>query len=178
MKRVLSISKNRRVDSLTIGKFDGMHIAHQKLFEGLGKNGAILSIDKKRREYLTPPNTKKRYTKYPIYQITLKEVIGLNGYEFMREILFAFPKLKRIIVGYDFRFGKDRLFCAWDLKKIFNGKVMISPEIKLDALPVHTSIIKEFIKFGDVATANRLLGREYEIRGKIIKGQGIGRRSI
>ena len=64
------------------------------------------------------------------------------------------------------------------LKELFNGDVLVIDEIKIDDIPVHTRIIREYLKDGDIKTANKLLGKEYKIYGQQITGQGLGAKNF
>ncbi|MGM0519640.1 MAG: bifunctional riboflavin kinase/FAD synthetase [Campylobacterota bacterium] len=174
MKKSSSILVNKdTITSIAVGGFDGMHYAHQELFKNLDKNGAILSIESGYAN-LTPKKYRQEYCKYPIFYYELDEIKHLDGLEFIELIKYEFPKLKRVVVGFDFCFGKNRKYCVSQLKEIFNGEVIILDEIKLDDIPVHSRVIRQYLKKGDIKTANRLLAKEYKIFGKHIKGQGLG----
>ena len=86
-----------------------------------------------------------------------------------------FKNLKKIVVGFDFCFGKNRAYKADDLNSLFNGEVVVVPEIKLNNSSVHSRVIREFIKEAKIKEANDFLGKEYKICGNIIKGQGLGK---
>ena len=89
-----------------------------------------------------------------------------------------FKNLKKIVVGFDFCFGKNRAYKTQDLKKIFDGVVVVIPEIKLNNFPVHSRYIREFLLNGDIEKANSFLGKEYKIFGKHIVGQGLGKKEF
>lgn len=170
-----STIKNSEIKELAIGRFDGMHLAHQKLFSKLNKDsGAILAIDPGYSN-LTPHIYKKRYTKLPIIFLKLEKIKHIDGLEFIKSLKEEFANLEKIVVGYDFRFGKDRKYDIYDLGRAFDGIVEVIEEIKVDSIGVHSKVIREYISMGDFAIANKLLGREYIITGNQIRGQGIGK---
>lgn len=178
MKKNSSILVNKNsITSIAIGGFDGMHIAHQELFDNLDANGAILSIESGYAN-LTPKRYRQEYSIYPIYYYVLDNIKHLEGTEFIKLIREEFPNLKKIVVGFDFCFGKNRKYCVKDLDKLFEGEVVIIDEISLDGNPVHSRHIREFIKDGDLQTAKKFLGKEYKIYGTQIKGQGLGSKSF
>ncbi|MCG3675028.1 bifunctional riboflavin kinase/FAD synthetase [Aliarcobacter butzleri] len=166
------VNKNT-ITAIAIGGFDGMHIAHQELFKNLGENGAIVSIESGFAN-LTPKSYRQEYSKYPIYYYVLDNIKKLEGVEFIKLLKEEFPKLEKIVVGYDFCFGKNRSCSTQDLEKLFDGEVIIIPEIKVDNIAVHSRTIREFIKDGNIELANKLLGKEYKIYGFLQKGQGLG----
>lgn len=168
-----NIDKNS-IDSIAIGGFDGMHIAHQELFKNLNSNGAIISIETGYAN-LTPKKNRQEYTKYPIFYYDLEDIKALDGVEFIKMLQDDFKNLKKIVVGFDFGFGKNRAYKADDLNSLFDGEVVVVPEIKLNNSSVHSRVIREFIKEAKIKEANDFLGKEYKICGTVIKGQGLGK---
>lgn len=178
MKKNSSILVNKStITSIAIGGFDGMHIAHQELFKNLNKNGAIVSIESGYAN-LTPKRHRQEYSIYPIYYYVLENIRHLEGHEFIHLLKEEFPNLQKIVVGYDFCFGKNRKYCVNDLKKLFDGEVVVIEEIKLDGIGVHSRVIREFISEGNIELANKLLGKDYKIYGLQIKGQGLGSKNF
>jgi len=165
------------VDSLAIGAFDGMHIAHQELFKRLTKNGAILIIDKNSAQ-LTPGEYRCEYTDKKCFFYDLKEIKDLDAKGFVEKLKEDFKNLKKIVVGYDFAFGKDRKYKIDDLKRYFDGEVEVVSEVKYKGISVHSRVIKEFLKKGDIKMANALLGHTYKIVGDVIKGRGLGKKEL
>ncbi len=127
---------------------------------------------------LTPGKYRCLYTKKPCFFIQLSQIKGLSGKEFIEFLKKEFPNLKKIVVGYDFYFGKNRANSAKDLKNIFDKEVEIVDEIKIEGISVHSRTIRDIIKAGDIAKAKKLLGRDYSIFGKVIKGLGIGSKEL
>ncbi len=178
MKKNFSTLVNKdTITSIAIGGFDGMHSAHQELFKQLDSNGAILSIESKYAT-LTPKKYRQEYSKYPIYYYVLDEIKHLKGNKFIQLLKKEYPKLKKIVVGFDFCFGKDRGYCIQELKNIFDGEVIVVDEYKINNIPVHSRTIREYISNGDLETANKLLNKAYKIYGTQVKGQGIGAKSF
>ena len=178
MKKSSSILVNKNtITSIAIGGFDGMHSAHQELFKNLDENGAILSIESGYAN-LTPKRYRQEYSIYPIYYYVLENIRHLEGDEFIKLIKEEFPNLKKIVVGFDFCFGKNRKYCIEKLKDLFNGEVLVIDEIKIDEIPVHSRIIRQYLKDGNIKMSNKLLGKEYKIYGQQIKGQGLGTKSF
>ncbi len=178
MKKSSSILINKKeISAIAIGGFDGMHYAHQKLFENLGTNGGIVSIESGFAN-LTPKSYRQEYSIYPIYYYELENIKHLSGHEFINLLKEEFPNLKKIVVGFDFCFGKNRENCIPQLKELFKGEVVVVEEIKIDNIAVHSRIIREYLKEGNIKFANRLLGKNYKIFGDQIKGQGLGSKSF
>ena len=178
MKKSSSILVNKNsITAIAIGGFDGMHLAHQELFKNLGENGGIVAIESGYAN-ITPKTYRQEYSNYPIYYYSLENIKHLTGEKFILLLKEEFPNLKKIVVGFDFCFGKNRKYCINDLKELFDGEVQVIKEVKIDDISVHSHIIREYIKNGNINTSNKLLGRKYKIFGEQIKGQGLGSKSF
>ena len=177
MKNSSTLVNKDTITSIAIGGFDGMHIAHQTLFSKLTKNGAIVTIESGYAN-LTPKSYRQEYSKFPIYYYVLSNIKHLTGEEFIKHLQEEFPNIEKIVVGFDFCFGKNRKHCVTDLSKLFDGEVVIIDEVAVNNIPVHSRIIREYIKDGDFSTANALLGKKYKIHGQQIRGQGLGSKSF
>ena len=154
---------------ITIGGFDGVHLAHQALIK---KADIVLVIEK--GSSITPGFDRLFYINKKTDFLDLEKIKNLSPVEFI-DILKKY-NVNTIIVGEDFRFGKNRSGDINLLKKYFN--VEIVNEIKIDNIGVHSKIIREFIKKGEIKKANKFLGRNYKIRGYQIKGQGLGNKEL
>ncbi len=166
-----------KVEAVAIGAFDGMHKAHQELLKRLGHNGAVVVIDKNTAT-LTPGQERCRYTHYPCFFFDLPSIKHLDAKGFVELLKRTFPNLKKIVVGYDFAFGKDRRYGIEDLRRLFDGVVEVVPEQKLGELSIHSRYIKELLKKGEIELANKMLGRYYSVRGRVVAGQGIGKEEL
>ena len=161
------------ITSIAIGGFDGMHLAHQELFNRLDDCGAIVVIETGYAN-LTPKVNRALYSKYPLYYYPLQDIKHLNGKEFVSLLMEEYPNLKKIVVGFDFKFGVKAGYSISDLKKLFLGEVIIVDEFVYDNIAVHSRVIRDFISSGDIETANVFLDKSYLIEGFHIKGQGLG----
>jgi riboflavin kinase/FMN adenylyltransferase len=166
-----------KIDSIAIGVFDGLHLGHRELLKRLTPNGAILIIYKEKAN-ITPGFTRERFTKFPCVFMKFATIKELDCSGFVALLMSKFPFLKKIVVGYDFKFGANRACDIYDLKQIFKGTIEVVDEFFIDGVSVHSSKIREFIRDGNIKQANRFLGREYSIIGKVIKGQGLGKKEL
>ena len=166
-----------KVESIAIGGFDGMHIGHQQLFDQLGTHGAIVVIETGYAN-MTPGREREKHTHYPIVYYPLNDIRHLEGEEFVHYLLAQFPKLTKIVVGYDFHFGKDRRYSHQDLKGFFKGEVCVVDQVTIDNDSVHSHKIRAKLQIGDIHGANRFLGHNYCISGNVITGQGIGKKEL
>ncbi len=163
----------KKISSIALGAFDGIHIAHQELIQ---RADGVVIIEK--GAVLTPGKARCKYVDKPCFFYQLSEIKDLDAKAFVELLKRDFPQLKKIVVGYDFAFGKDRRYSINDLKKLFDGEVEVVEEIKLDGVSVHSRVIKEYLKEGRIQEANRLLGRCYQIEGRIVKGLGLGSKEL
>jgi len=163
--------------AIAIGGFDGMHIGHQHLFAELGDKGTIVVIETGYAN-LTPKKERENFTKYPILYIDLKEIRHLDGKEFVSLLQEKFPKLQKIVVGYDFHFGKDRKYSFDDLRSFFSKEVKVVDEVSFHGDSIHSHKIRTKIKIGDIKGANDFLGHNYTIKGALVAGQGIGKKEL
>ncbi len=166
-----------KVDSIAIGGFDGMHVGHQSLFGELGAHGAIVVIETGYAN-LTPSCEREHYTHYPIVYYSLEDIRHLEGEEFVAMLQKRFPHLKKIVVGYDFHFGKNRRYSHANLGELFKGEVKVVQQVCIEDDSVHSHKIRAKIQIGDISGANRFLGHNYQIKGSVIKGQGIGKTDL
>ncbi|MBN2963777.1 bifunctional riboflavin kinase/FAD synthetase [Sulfurospirillum sp. T05] len=169
--------KKDSVTAIAIGGFDGVHLGHQQLIARLGEHGALLVIDKDEAN-LTPGTKRSQYAKYPCMFYHFLKVKDLSGEEFIALLKKEFPNLRKIVVGYDFCFGAKRAHRANDLPLLFDGEVEIVKEFLFEGISVHSSTIRTQLREGNIALANRLLGREYGIVGTVIAGQGLGKKVL
>ena len=154
---------------VTIGGFDGMHLAHMQLIK---KSDAYIVIEK--NSTLTPYFDRIFYESKMLELLELKNIKHLSKEEFIEKLKNY--GIKKIVIGYDFKFGKKRSGNIKDLKKAFEVEVI--EEIKHKNIPVHSHIIRTFIKNNEITKANELLGHTYKIKGSKIKGQGLGSKEL
>lgn len=170
--------QKKSVVSACIGGFDGMHLGHMRLFSELDQDGAVIVISKRAKSSLTPGKSRQKQTKIPCFFYDLDDICHLHGSEFIRLLKKDFINLKKIIVGYDFKFGKNRSCNAENLKEFFDGDVVIVDEVCLNGIGIHSSIIKGFIHNGDMESTTKFLGRRYCVVGEVMPGQGIGAKEL
>lgn len=166
-----------KIRAIAIGGFDGIHKGHQQLFGELGGSGGILVIDTEHTN-LTPREFRERYVDFPVFYLDLPDILQLTPGEFIEMLTVRFPKLEKIVVGYDFRFGHKRSGEAKDISRYFDGEVVVVSEVKVNGISVHSRTIRGYIRVGDMQQAKKLLGRNYVIGGEVISGQGLGMRRL
>jgi len=167
------VTKNH-IHSITIGSFDGLHLGHQEL---ISQADMIVAIERN-SGYLTAGFKRSFYTDKPITIYHFEKIKALTPEAFVTKLQHDFPQLEKIIVGYDFHFGKDKAGDGAYLQEIFEGEVIIVDQVTLEGIPVHSRTIKQLLREGDICLANRLLGRAYQIDGSVIRGQGLGAKAL
>ncbi|MCJ7467489.1 MAG: bifunctional riboflavin kinase/FAD synthetase, partial [Maribacter sp.] len=197
-----SISKFDKEHStvITIGTFDGVHIGHRKILERLIKNARELHLKSLVLTFFPHPrmvlqkdteikllNTLGEKTKileklgldYLIVHPFTKEFSRLSAAQFVRDNLVNGLKMKKIILGYDHRFGRNRNANIQDLKVFgttFNFVVEEIPAQEIDSVSVSSTKIRHALEEGKIKTANKYLGYRYMLTGTVKKGKGLGRK--
>ncbi|TEU04563.1 MAG: bifunctional riboflavin kinase/FAD synthetase [Candidatus Aminicenantes bacterium] len=183
---------------VAIGNFDGVHLGHQKILlylekkakefelfslvltffphpgQILGKNGIkmIQTLDQRIREI----------NKFDIHAVLIipfdERFASLSGQDFIRKIVLNRLKAKAVIVGENFYFGKNRegdTALLHRLSSKYNFRICPVPSVIKERKTVSSSLIRNFLQEGKVEEVSGLLGRSYEIEGKVIEGQSRGK---
>ena len=182
--------------NLAIGNFDGLHLGHQKIIDELIKNSkiknctsAILSFKPHPRQFFS-----KEYYNFQIiseeekiyllnkqgidHYFSLrfdKNIASLSPKDFISKILIKQLNSKHLVVGYDFKFGKDRKgnsSLLQELSKVYGFDLNIIQPItsNYNSEIYSSSQIREAIRNGDMEKANLFLGRNWLMQGTIIEG--------
>jgi len=184
---------------LTIGTFDGMHTGHLKLIgkvrleaKKLGLYSVIVTFDHHPRFTVSPePDfcilspTDEKLDMIRSLGIDQTEVLTFSpelasqsAAEFLKNYIIPKYKPALIVVGYDSHFGKQRSGNIKFLKKMSHRYdyrvVKVMPELH-NGEPISSSMIRSYLKRGDLDLANKLLARRYSITGEVVKGVGVGR---
>ena len=168
------MSYTNNIRSIAIGSFDGIHLAHQRLIE---KVDALVIIERN-GGYLTPGYKRSLYTSKACHFYYLDKLKGLSPEDFVAKLKCDFPKLERIVVGYDFHFGKEKSGNAEMLESLFHKEVLIVDEVMTEGISIHSRTIKSYLREGNIAMVNTLFGRHYCIDGTVIRGQGLGKKEL
>ncbi len=107
-----------------------------------------------------------------------KEFSRLSATEFVRDILVNSLRIKKIVIGYDHRFGRNRNANINDLTAFGNTldfEVEEIPAEEIDHVSISSTKIRKALQEGDIKTANTYLGYAYMLTGTIKKGKGLGR---
>lgn len=107
-----------------------------------------------------------------------KEFSKISAEDYVKDFLIGALHARFITIGYDHRFGKEKRgseFLLNELAGEYDFVLNVIPPISVDGQIVSSSIIRKMLKYGDVTIANRLLGREFMLRGEVVEGEQRGR---
>ena len=186
--------------ALTIGNFDGVHLGHQAMLERLGASALDLGLppcamtfEPHPREFFAPDRAPTRLT-------SLREKLELlarhgmertyvcrfdyrfaqvSAEDFIDRILVQGLGVRHLLVGDDFRFGARRggdlaLLNGCALRLGYTLEAMRS--VTVDGERVSSTAVRDALQGGDLTRAARLLGRCYSISGRVVRGDGLGRK--
>jgi riboflavin kinase/FMN adenylyltransferase len=163
-----------KIKSIAIGSFDGIHQGHRALIDQVE---AVVIIERN-GGYLTPGYKRSFYVEQACFFYHFEHIKELTPKEFVQKLQEDFPQLQSIVVGYDFEFGYQKEGNIKFLKELFLGKVIVVSEVKFNNISVHSRTIKKQIEEGNLLLVNQLLHRPYRICGKVISGQGLGKKEL
>jgi len=185
---------------VTIGNFDGVHLAHQKLLHSVVEAARAASAipvamtfdphpirllaPDRAPKLLTPLRSKAWYIEtMGIERLVVlpftRELARLSPLDFVREILVKGLRTLSVHVGPNFRFGYRQSGDVENLREIagFEGfKVRVLDALKIRGEMVSSTRIRELLSLGRVNLAARLLGRPFSLFGPIVAGLGVGRK--
>lgn len=185
---------------VTSGTFDGVHLGHQKILRRLQelanrKQGetVLLTYWPHPRLILQPKDKSLRLLTSLSEKVKLLEGMGvdhliilpftkelsqMSSEEFIRDILVDKIQTKTLVIGYDHKFGKNREGSFEYLQShshLFGFAIEEISRQDVDDLGVSSTKIRTALAQGDITTANKYLGRPYDLSGQVVKGQQIGR---
>ncbi|CDS99848.1 MULTISPECIES: bifunctional riboflavin kinase/FAD synthetase [Sphingobacterium] len=185
---------------VTIGTFDGVHIGHQKILTHLKEcakkiNGetVLLTFYPHPRLIINPDDDSlrlindieekvSRLSELDIDHLIItpfsRDFSNQTPEEYISNVLVGKLGTKKIVIGYDHHFGKDRKGSLKDLQQyadIFDYSVEQIPEQDINDVAVSSTRIRLALITGDINTANLYLGYPFELTGTVIRGDQIGR---
>lgn len=188
------------ITAVTTGTFDGVHLGHKIIIERLiaaartiGGESVLLTFYPHPRMVLFPDDDQIKMLNTPLEKENLlqasgidhlvvipftKEFSRLSSLEFVRNILSNTLKAKKLVIGYDHHFGRNRegsFAHLLEFGSLYGFQVEEIPAQDIDHVAISSSKIRQALASGDLNTANSYLGYEYSITGKVIKGKQLGR---
>ncbi len=184
---------------VTLGTFDGVHLGHQKILERLAENAKNLNCESLLLTFAQHPrlvlqnNSDIKLLNTISEKIDLLQNHGLQNlvihkfdenfknltpHEFVKNILVDVFNIKKIIIGHDHRFGKNRAANIDDLVVFgqqYNFEVEQISAQEVDEISISSTKIRNALADGNVKLANSYLSNNYSISGKVVYGKQLGR---
>lgn len=180
-----------RPRSVALGIFDGVHIGHRAVIAQAAladEPCAVYTFEadtlttKPGQELLCPDELEYQLNTLGVqelFQTDFATVKDLSPAAFVEHILHGQLHATRVTCGFNYRFGKDGVGDASLLTRLcaeMGISVTVIPPVTVDRMPVSSTAIRTAIANGDMATAQRLLGRNYSLHLPVESGQHLGRR--
>ncbi|HZW77851.1 MAG TPA: bifunctional riboflavin kinase/FAD synthetase [Flavobacteriaceae bacterium] len=201
MKTYASASEfnGERETVVTIGTFDGVHLGHKSILRRLiqtakedGLESVVLTFFPHPRLVLQQNSDLKLINtieeraalleKSGIHSLIIhpftQDFSRLTAEEYVHDILVRDLNVKKLIIGYDHRFGRNRNADISDLRKYGKELGFEIEEIsakEIDDVAISSTKIRKALDRGDVETANECLGYRFMITGEIVPGKALGR---
>lgn len=177
--------------AVTVGVFDGLHKGHQRIcdktmqisnkfklepavitFEPVAQESSLLTTNDEKLELFEKAGFKR--------VVILKKNGTWKNWtpqEFVEKFLIKKLNTCCLVVGEDFRFGKNRKGNINLLKKYINNFNLVTVSLKKDnGSKISSSDIRQLIKAGSIESVRRHLGRNYFFTGDIVSGKGLGKK--
>jgi riboflavin kinase/FMN adenylyltransferase len=207
MKVYKDLSEIRRNENsvVTIGTFDGFHLAHREIInrvvaindeskqKGINARSFIVTFEPHPQEVLKSKTPDIKLLTAIDEKLRLFEDAGIenvlvirfteefsktNAKEFYEKYIYGGIGISDLVVGYDHLFGHDRegsFQTLIELGKTYNFNVHRVEEIDIDGKPVSSTRIRAALAGGKIEEANRLLGHEFGFDGIVVEGDKVGR---
>ncbi|OEU47346.1 MAG: riboflavin biosynthesis protein RibF [Desulfobacterales bacterium C00003060] len=198
IKDLKNVSDPLKNAVVTIGNFDGVHLGHQALFHQLIEkaesiNGISVVITFEPHP-IRVINSNKHFPLITLYEQKV-ELIGTTGVDtlicisftsefsaisarvFVKEILCDLIGMKTIIVGQDYSFGRDRegdISLLKEMAPSHGFEVIVSGWIGVNGSRISSTKIRNLVREGKVEETKKLLGRHYQVRGRVVRGRDRG----
>jgi len=183
---------------VAMGTFDGVHLGHQRLIKHLVQKARELSgealiityfhhpletIHKKTFPYLLTERGKKEKllkdlgVDFVLYLKFNHKMAEMSPEKFLKEIILKEIKTISLVVGYDTHFGKDRSGDHEFLQSFAQKnklEIELIPPLKIGNRIVSSSIIRDYVREGNMIEVKKYLGRNYSLAGLVRKGHKLG----
>lgn len=185
---------------LTIGAFDGIHRGHQEIIRVLRSTAAsqrlpatLVSFEPTPREFFARGAPPARLTRFREKYEALRQygverfvclrfdtaLRSMSADEFIGDVLVSALGARHVIVGHDFKFGRNMAGNVATLRAAGPAAgfaVTEVPPFEIDGERVSSSLIRAALDTGDMSRAAHLLGRPYRMTGKVVEGVKLGRK--
>ena len=199
LRGLQALEPRHRGAAITVGSFDGIHLGHGALIAQacalgakVGRPAMMLTFEPLPREYLAAADPPARLTDFRERWRVLQRselaclcvlrfderLRGLSGDEFVALLTERFAA-SAVVVGQDFRFGRGGAGSVALLRAAADaGKFALElvPSVCVGDVRVSSSGVRAALAAGEFGAARDLLGRAYEMRGRVVRGEQLGRR--
>ena len=168
------MSMENKRKAIALGDFDGMHLAHKTVVTGA--EGAIIYCVNNRFSLLQKSIFERRYKN--VMFADFEKIKNMNADEFVDKILIGELGAQTLLCGYNFRFGKNAMWSAFDLRRYLEERgvwVRILEHLDYMGEPISSSRIRRALKDGKIYEANRMLGYNFTYESEVINGDKRGR---
>ncbi len=194
-----NLRQHHRKCVATIGNFDGIHLGHRAIISQLKEIArkhdlptAIIIFEPQPQEYFSPDNAPARLTSLREKIKEMKrlavdrliclrfnsELASLSPREFVERLLIEGLDIRHLVVGDDFRFGKNRQGDYATLEKMayeFGYELEHTNTCSFEGERISSTRIRQALANDDLNLARELLGREYAISGRVVHGDKRGK---
>jgi riboflavin kinase / FMN adenylyltransferase len=180
--------------TVTIGTFDGVHLGHHHLLREVlsGPHPTLITFDPHPRhvltthpdrlKILTPVEEKlRKLAKLGIERAIIipftREIATLGAEEFLRDILVNTVGMKKLVVGFNHSFGRNRegnIDFMREHEEVYGYELVVISAHEADELAVSSTRIRISLESGKLDDANRYLGEHYRTQAAVITGEGRG----
>jgi riboflavin kinase/FMN adenylyltransferase len=183
---------------VTIGVFDGLHIGHraivdraQSLARADGHRTLVFTFEPTPKEFFAPTDPPPRLTRFrerfeqldrlhveELYCPRFAAIRTVPAEQFVEELLVRGLNARHVVVGNDFRFGANRQGTVEELRAAgarYGFAVTEVDPVFWHGERVSSTAIRQALKSGDLDVARAMLGRDYSISGRVVRGLGLGR---
>jgi len=198
IKGIENLKRSFRNPVVTLGNFDGLHLGHQQIFKRVKQEaskirgqGVVITFEPHPLKVLAPEKFLPLLTPFKKKMMLIEksgiEIVlciefsltfsEISASEFIESILVEKVKVKKVIIGYNYHFGKGQRGDAQTLKdagKVFDFDVEVVEPLRVGETIVSSSKIRNLIQRGEVEEASKLLGRNYPVIGKVVGGEKRG----
>lgn len=165
--------KNER-KAVALGDFDGMHLAHKTVVTG-AENTTIYCVNNR----FTLLQKSIFVSRYPNTEFAdFNEIKNMSATEFVDSILIEKLGAQMLLCGYNFRFGKNAMWSALDLRKYLEDRdvwVRILEHQDYEGEPISSTRIRKCLTDGELEKANAMLGYNFTFESEVISGDSRGR---
>ena len=200
IRGLTNLLRRKKACAATIGNFDGVHLGHQAVLDQLKASveasdliSTVLIFEPQPIEFFSPDKAPSRLTRlreklhqfeqHNVERVVClrfdKSIANLSPAEFVEKILVEGLAVKKLIVGDDFHFAKNRegdYAYLGHAGSRYGFDVNMTESFNLGDERISSTLIRKALAEGDIDKATTMLGRPYRINGRVVHGDKRGRR--